>query len=125
MALYRIDTAFFDVVNLSDSDVRPVGGGAADSVAGADERPNRWVPRGAVAEVGAGATVVRIRALTRPEIDAAPMEQNSLFLASMVEAGVHAEDRAVVASLPWHFQRSLGSLVFEVSTVPLDHVKGR
>jgi hypothetical protein len=121
MALYRIDTSFFDVVNLSDPDVREVAGNGD----GVDDRPNRWVSRGAVAEVGSGATVVRIRALTRPEIDAAPMDQNTAFLAAMVDAGVHPDDKAAAALLPWQFQRSLGSLVFEVSTVPLDSAKGR
>jgi hypothetical protein len=119
VALYRIDTNYFEAVNLSDPSVRSAGGEDGLHVSA-----NRWTHRGAVAEVGADATVVRVRALTRPEIDVAPMDSDPLFLASMVETGVHPEDKTLVASLPWQFQRSLAGLIFEVSTRPLDLAKG-
>ena len=114
MALYRINTGFFEVVNLSDPDVRP----------GSEGPTNEWVARSTV-QAGDGATVVRIRALTRPEVDAAPMSDDPAFLASMVETGVHEADKALVASLPWHYQRKLGGLIFEVSTRPLDRANGQ
>ncbi len=113
MALYRISTEFFEVVNVDDDCVEAAGDGAA----------NRWVARSS-AQVSDGATVVRIRALTRPEIDAAPMKDDALFLASMVETGVHEADKALVASLPWQYQRTLGGLIFEVSSRPLDRANG-
>jgi hypothetical protein len=112
MALYRIDTKHFEVVNLSDLSVEHAG----------ESRPNEWV---AVSSVVAGpeATVVRVRAVTRPEVDSCPMERDHEFLAGMIDIAVHPDDKALVASLPWHFQRTLGGLVFRVSTVPLDHAK--
>lgn len=112
MALYRISTEYFEVVNVDDDCVTAAGDGAA----------NRWVARTS-AQVSDGATVVRIRALTRPEIDAAPMKDDALFLASMVETGVHEADKTLVASLPWQYQRTLGGLIFEVSSRPLDRAK--
>lgn len=119
MALYRIDTTYFETVNHSDPSVRSAGG--ADGV---HVSANRWTHRGACAEVGGDATVVRVRALTRPEIDVAPMDNDPLFLAAIVEAGVHPDDKALVASLPWQYQRSLAGLIFEVSTRPLDLATG-
>jgi hypothetical protein len=112
MALYRIDTKHFEVVNLSDPSVQHAG----------ETRPNEWVAASSVA-VGPDATTVRVRAVTRPEVDSCPMDRDPEFLAGMIDIAVHPDDKTLVASLPWHFQRTLGALVFRVSTVPLDLAK--
>jgi len=125
VALYRIDTTFFEVVNLADPDVKTLptageDGGGADADDGA---PNRWAPRSSAASVGPDATVIRIRALTRPEVDALPLAGDPLFLGACVDLGTHEGDKAVVASLPWQYARTLGALIFEASTRPLDRAK--
>lgn len=125
MALYRIDTAYFEAVNLQDTDVTasaPTGADGDGSDAD-DSRPNRWIARSAAGLVGPDATVIRIRALTGSEVDGGPRPDDPAFLRYVVEAGVHADDRKLLASLPWQFQRTLGGLVFEVSTTPLDRKK--
>jgi hypothetical protein len=112
VALYRIDTKHFEVVNLSDLSVQYAG----------EVRPNEWVASSSVA-VGPDATTVRVRAVTRPEVDSCPMERDPEFLAGMIDIAVHPEDKALVASLPWQYQRTLGALIFKVSTHPLDRAK--
>jgi hypothetical protein len=109
MALYRIDTKHFEVVNLNDPSVPFTG----------ETRPNEWVPSSSVT-AGPDATRVRVRAVTRPEVDSCPMDRDPEFLAGMIDIAVHPDDKPLVASLPWQYQRTLGALVFKVSTVPLD-----
>lgn len=114
MALYRVDTSFFEVVNCEDLDVQLVEGVS---------RGNKWIPRSDAASVAETATVVRVRALTRPEVDSCPLDNDAAYLARMVEQGVHEADKAFVASLAWQYQRTLGAIVSEVSTRPLGSVK--
>lgn len=114
MALYRVDTSFFEAVNCEDPDVALVEGAG---------RGNRWIPRADAASVGKDATVVRVRALTRPEVDSCPLDNDAAYLARMVEQGVHEADKGLVASLAWQYQRTLGAVISEVSTRPLGSAK--
>lgn len=115
MGLLRVNTAYFEVVNTSDPDVSGVG----------ERGENEWVPVSEVT-VGPDATRVRIRALTRREIDGAPFGEDGKLLGSMVDMGVHPDDKAIVSGaepIPWHFQRTLGALVYKVSTNPFGPTK--
>ena len=125
MALYRINTDYFDVVNLQDTDVTASSatGADGDGSDADDSRPNRWVTRSAAGLVGDSATVIRVRPLTGVEVDAGPRPDDPTFLRYVVETGVHADDKKALGSLPWQFQRTLGGFIFEVSTVPLDRKK--
>ena len=125
MALYRISTDHFDVVNLQDTDVTAstATGADGDGKDADDSRPNRWVARSAAGLVGDSATVIRVRPLTGVEVDAGPRPDDPTFLRYVVETGVHADDKKALGSLPWQFQRTLGGFIFEVSTVPLDRKK--
>jgi hypothetical protein len=109
MALGRIDTRHFEVVNLSDEEVEHAEG----------ERPNRWVDKASV-KAGPTATVIRVRALTGTEVDGAPSPGEATFTRALCDVAVHADDRERMASLPWQYIRTLGAYVFEVSTHPLD-----
>jgi hypothetical protein len=110
MGLQRVNTAYFEVVNTSDPDV-----------SGAGERgENEWVPVSEVI-VGPEATRVRIRALSRREFDAVPLSDDGKMLGALVDAGVHEGDRPLISGpepIPWHFQRTLGALIYKVSTNP-------
>jgi hypothetical protein len=115
MGLQRVNTAYFDVVNTSDPDVSGAEG----------HGENEWV---AVSEVTVGpdATRVRIRALTRREMDSCPFNEDGKLLGSLVDLGVHPDDKAIVGGpepIPWHFQRTLGALIYRVSTNPFDPTK--
>jgi len=115
MGLLRVNTAYFEVVNTSDPDVSGVG----------EHGENVWVPVSEVT-VAADATRVRIRALTRREIDGLSFNEDGKLLGSMVDLGVHPDDKAVVNGaepIPWHFQRTLGALIYKVSTNPFGLTK--
>lgn len=115
MGIQRVNTAFFEVVNTSDSDVSGIG----------DHGENEWVPV-SEATVAPGATKVRVRALTRREIDGISWEDTAKMLGSCVDLGVHEDDRGLINGpepLPWHFQRSLGALIYKVSTNPFGPTK--
>jgi hypothetical protein len=110
MGLQRVNTAYFEVVNTSDPDVSGVG----------EHGANEWLP---VSEViaAADATRVRIRALTRREFDAVPTNDDGKMLGALVDAGVHEADRLLINGpepIPWHYQRTLGALIYKVSTNP-------
>ncbi len=110
MGLQRVNTAYFEVVNTSDPDVTGIG----------EYGSNEWVP---IADVTAteNATKVRIRALTRREFDAIPVSDDAKMLGALVDAAIHEADRPLISGpepIPWHFQRSLGALVYKVSTNP-------
>jgi hypothetical protein len=115
MGLQRVNTAYFEVVNTSDPDVSGVG----------ERGENEWV---AVSEatVGPEATKVRIRALSRREFDAIPLSDDGKMLGALVDAAVHEADRPLISGaepIPWHFQRTLGALVYKVSTNPFAATK--
>ena len=115
MGLQRVNTAYFEVVNTSDPDV------VADGECG----ENEWIPV-SQATVGPDATRVRIKALTRREIDGVPFNEDGRLLGSMVDLGVHPDDKAIVNGpepIPWHFQRTLGALIYKVSTNPFVQTK--
>ena len=80
MGLQRVNTAYFEVVNTSDPDVSGSDG----------HGENEWV---AVSDaiVGPDATRLRIRALTRREIDGVPFGEDGKLLGMLVDLGVHAE----------------------------------
>ena len=115
MGLQRVNTAYFEVVNTSDPDVTgPEGHGENEWVAVSD------------AIVGPDATRLRIRALTRREIDGVPFGEDGKLLGMLVDLGVHPDDKAIVSGaepIPWHFQRTLGALIYRVSTNPFGPTK--
>lgn len=115
MGLQRVNTAYFEVVNTSDPDI-----------SGAGERgENEWVPVSEVI-VGPEATRLRIRALSRREFDAVPLSDDGKMLGALVDAGVHEGDRPLINGpepIPWHFQRTLGALIYKVSTNPFAATK--
>jgi hypothetical protein len=115
MGLVRVNTAYFEVVNTSDPDV----------VADGEASENEWLPRSACT-VGPAATIVRIRALSRREFDAVPLSDDGKMLGALVDAAVHEADRPLISGaepIPWHFQRTLGALVYKVSTNPFAATK--
>ena len=114
MSLYIIDTKHFKVVNVDDDDV--------SLVTPDDAVINEWRATNDTAiKVGEGATVIRIRALTGPEVESVDMSLGSTaFSLELAAKAVHEDDIAVFALLPWHYRRTLGGLVYKVSTFPLD-----
>ena len=74
MGLQRVNTAYFEVVNTSDPDVSGSDG----------HGENEWV---AVSDaiVGPDATRLRIRALTRREIDGVPFGEDGKLLGMLVD----------------------------------------
>jgi hypothetical protein len=59
--------------------------------------------------------------LTRREIDGVPFGEDGKLLGMLVDLGVHPDDKAIVSGaepIPWHFQRTLGALIYRVSTNP-------
>lgn len=115
MGLQRVNTAYFEVVNTSDPDVQASG----------EHGENEWLPV-SEATVAPSATVVRIRALTRREIDSLGFEDTAKMLGACVDLGIHEADRPLISGpepLPWHFQRTLGGLVYRVSTNPFGLTK--
>jgi len=112
MALYIIDTKHFGVVNVDDTSVTAEGSA------------NTWLAaRDAGVTVADGATVIRVRALTGPEVESIDLDVKG-FALHMAAKAVHADDVELFAALPWHYRRSLGGFVYEVSTFPLDRAKG-
>jgi hypothetical protein len=115
MGLVRVNTGYFEVVNTSDPDVVAL-----------TERPeNQWIPL-SEASVSDGATKIRIRALSRREFDSINLSDDGNMLGALTDAGVHDGDRQLISGpepLPWHFQRSLGALIYRISTYPLSATK--
>lgn len=110
MGLQRVNTAYFEVVNTSDPDVTAYG----------EHGENEWV---AVSEatVASSATILRVRALTRREIDGIAWDDTGKMLGACVDLGIHPDDREFINGeepLPWHFQRTLGGLIYKASTNP-------
>jgi len=115
MGLLRVNTAFFEVVNTSDPDVTGAEG----------HGENEWV---AVSEVTVGpdATRLRIRALTRREIDSVPFNDDGKMLGALVDLGIHPDDKPAISGpepIPWHFQRTLGAVIYKASTNPFAATK--
>ena len=115
MALYRIDTKYFEVVNTDD-----------DALTLPEPVKNRWLPVADCAgHLAAGHTPLRIRALSALEfanVDTAEGASRTALL-GYAEAGCHPDDLPVLRSLPWQYHVSLGTLVHEVSLVPLGRAK--
>jgi len=106
MGLPRIDTAFFQVAHTDDPDVD------------AGDRPKGWVPADAVT-CRPGATRLRVRALTGPELHAVPRavgEDVSPWLLGLARAGLHPDDRDTFDALPWSYSLGVGAVILDASS---------
>jgi hypothetical protein len=55
-----------------------------------------------------------------------PFGEDGKLLGMLVDLGVHPDDKAIVSGaepIPWHFQRTLGALIYRVSTNPFGPTK--
>jgi hypothetical protein len=128
MALYLINTDYIEVVNTDDDCVELfVERNTESSTESTDEKPkekptlekNTWKSlRSTDIVVKDGATIVRVKALTGPEVESTDFDSPT-FSIDLALKSVHKDELNLFNSLPWHNRRSLGAFVYQVSTLPL------
>lgn len=113
MALYRIDTNHFAVVNTDD-----------DCYTKPEKPRNEWLPLAdCMGHLRDGYTSLRVRALTALEAAGIDIDKGRNAMLEFAKAGCHPDDLTILAGLPWQYHMSLGSFVYQVSTFPLDRAK--
>lgn len=108
MGLPRIDTKYFRIVHADDPDVT------------APKDASGWLDVAQAGEARPGATVLRVRALTAPEMHAVPRgegaEAFTPWLHALALAAMHDEDAEVFAALPWMYAAGVGKVVLDASS---------